>query len=347
MPGLEVSHNRAGTRHLSQRHMTRKTGLLILFCGLLFSASLAISKGAFQIPAGRLLDWLTGSPGALDAVSTNVLISIRLPRVLLGLIAGASLGSAGAAMQALFRNPLAEPGLVGLSAGASLGAITAIVLTPGGFLLIAAFAFTGSVITTQLAFVLGKKSRGMSGLLLAGVAINTIAFSLMGLIIISADDTQLRDLTFWSMGSLAGASWPVLAYLGPWVLLGVVVVMGRWRVLNALLLGEREAQHLGYAIHAIRRQIIALVALTVGPVVAVTGGIGFVGLVMPHLVRMWLGADHRWVLPASALAGALGLTLADVLARVVIAPAELPIGLVTSLVGGPFFVWMLLQGRAR
>lgn len=347
MQDPDTSRSLAGDRHVVGRHMTRQTGLLILSCGLLLSASFAISKGAFQIPVSRLFDWLAGSRGALDAVSMNVLISIRLPRVLLGLLAGASLGAAGAAMQALFRNPLAEPGLVGLSAGASLGAITAIVLTPGGFFLIAAFAFTGSVITTQLAFVLGNKSSGTSGLLLAGVAINAIAFSLMGLIIISADDAQLRDLTFWNMGSLAGANWTVLALLVPWVLLGVLVLMSRWRVLNALLLGEREAQHLGYTLQAIRQQIIALVALTVGPVVAVTGGIGFVGLVMPHLVRMWLGADHRWVLPASALAGALGLTLADVLARVVIAPAELPIGLVTSLVGGPFFVWMLLQGRAR
>ncbi len=333
--------------HDGSRSMTCRAGLLVLLACLLLATLFAIAKGAFEIQFIDLLDWFTGNPQALDPLTRNVLFNIRLPRVVLGLIAGAALGVAGAAMQALFRNPLAEPGLVGLSAGASLGAITAIVLTPGGFLLIASFAFMGSVMTTYLAFLLGRMSSGMSGLLLAGVAINAITFSLMGLVIIFADEAQLRDLTFWNLGSLAGANWTMLVFLFPWVLSGIGLLMRRWRVLNALLLGEREAHHLGYALRTIRWQIVALVAMTVGPVVAVTGGIGFVGLVMPHLVRMWLGADHRWVLPASALAGALGLTLADVFARIVMTPAELPIGLLTSLVGGPFFVWMLMKGRAR
>jgi iron complex transport system permease protein len=249
-------------------------------------------------------------------------------------------------MQALFRNPLAEPGLAGLTAGASLGAVAAIVLTPGGFVLIACAAFAGSLLSTYATYVLGRLSNSVAGLLLAGVAMNALTFSLVGLVIMSADDAQLRDLTFWSMGSLAGANWHMISILGPVILLGIGALLSRWRVLNALLLGEREAQQLGYAMPPVRRQLIVLVALTVGPMIAVTGGIGFVGLVMPHLVRMWLGADHRWVLPAAALAGALGLTLADWLARVVIAPAEIPIGLITSLIGGPFFIWLLVKGRA-
>jgi iron complex transport system permease protein len=195
--------------------------------------------------------------------------------------------------------------------------------------------------------MLGVRSQSFSGLLLAGIAINTIVFSLMGLIIVQASDAQLRDITFWNMGSLAGATWPVIGLLLPIVLIGVGLIISRWHVLNALLLGDRSAFHLGYNLKTVRWQLLILVAFTAGPLVAVTGGIGFVGLVVPHLVRMVLGADHRWVLPASALAGALALVLSDGVARVVMAPAELPIGLVTSLVGGPFFIWLLLKGHAR
>src|SRR5690606_14108187 len=159
-----------------------------------------------------------------------------------------------------------------------------------------------------------------------------------------ADDAQLRDLTFWSMGSVAGASWGLLAVLAPWTLLVCAWLLRQWRVLNALLLGEREAQHLGYAIAAVRRRLVVATALVVGPLVAATGGIAFVGLVVPHLVRLTLGADHRWLLPAAMLGGALALVLADYLARMAVAPAELPLGLVTSLVGGPFFLWLLARG---
>jgi len=147
------------------------------------------------------------------------------------------------------------------------------------------------------------------------------------------------------MGSLAGANWPLLAFLGPWTLMLCGWMMCQWRLMNALLLGEREAQHLGFVLVSVRRRLILATALIVGPLVAATGGIGFIGLVAPHLVRLTVGANHRTLLPASALAGALTLTLADWLARVAVAPAELPIGLVTSLVGGPFFLWLLASGR--
>lgn len=320
-------------------------GLVILSVLLAISVVLSSINGAYQIDAMRLVSWLSGQ-GALDQVSLNVWINIRMPRILLGVAAGAALGVAGAVMQALFRNPLAEPGLVGLSAGASFGAVMAIVLTAGGMFVIASSAFAGSLAATCLAYFLGRMSRSVSGLLLAGIAINTIVFSLMGLLIINANDAQLRDLTFWNMGSLAGANWPLLGFMVPWTFLTIAVLVTRWKALNALLLGEREAFHLGYSLSRLRWVLITMVALTVGPIVAVTGGIGFVGLVVPHLVRLWLGADHRWVLPASALGGALALTLGDWLARVLIAPSELPVGLVTSLVGGPFFIWLLIKGRS-
>jgi len=172
-----------------------------------------------------------------------------------------------------------------------------------------------------------------------------MSFSLIGLFTFVATDAQLRDLTFWNMGSLGGANWKILAFLGPWVLLMSAWLISQWRVMNALLLGDREAQHLGYSLARVRARLVLASALIVGPLVAATGTIVFVGLVVPHLVRMTLGANHRWLLPATVIAGGLALVLADWAARTVVVPAELPIGLVTGLVGGPFFLWLLARGR--
>jgi iron complex transport system permease protein len=328
-------------------YLSRHAGLFILGLSLFLISVGAITHGAFHIDMDSLLRYVLGMSKALDDIEKNVLFNIRLPRVLLGIFAGAALGVTGAIMQAIFRNPLAEPGLVGLTAGASLGAVAAIVLTTGSFLIISVSAFIFSAITTYLTYLLGRISNSVSGLILSGIAVNAVVFSIVGLILIRASDAQLRDLTFWNMGSLAAANWEMLGLICPLMAMSLTVLIRKWRVLNALLLGEREAQHLGFSVKQTRSQLIMLVALTVGPLTAVTGGIGFVGLVMPHLVRMWLGADHRWVLPASGLAGAIALTLADWFARVLIAPAELPIGLLTSLVGGPFFIWLLIKGHAR
>ncbi|CPO00265.1 hemin permease [Bordetella pertussis] len=310
--------------------------LLALGAALLAVGILAAASGAVHIPLADLARLIGGDSTPRDALWRNVLFAAT---------AGAALAICGAAMQALFRNPLAEPGLVGISAGGAMGAVLAIVLTSGGFAITAPAAFAGSLLATGCAYVLGRRAHGVAGLLLAGIAINTVAGSVIGLLTFMASDAQLRDLTFWSMGSLAGARWSLLAFLAPWTLLWSWWLMRQWRAMNALLLGEREAHHLGFALRSVRRQLVLATALIVGPLVAATGGIGFVGLVVPHLIRMTLGADHRWLLPASMLAGALALTLADWLARVVIVPAELPIGLVTSLVGGPFFLWLLARGR--
>lgn len=318
------------------------TALLVLL--MMISAS----SGAVAIPIRRLPELLF-SPrfdiGSELYLWQSVLLDLRLPRVLFGALAGAVLALTGATMQALFRNPLAEPGLLGVSSGASLGAVMAILLGGGSFLVLAPAAFAGSLLATALAYHLGKRYHGMAGLLLAGIAINAICGSLIGLMTYLADDTQLRSLTFWSMGSLAGATWPLLAVLSPCLLLLCALILHHWRAMNALLLGEREAQHLGFPIKAVRRKLVLLTALLIGPLVAATGGIGFVGLVVPHLVRMLTGADHRQLLPASMLAGAIALVAADCLARMVVQPAELPIGIVTSLIGGPFFLWLLLSRK--
>jgi len=312
---------------------------------LLIALLLAVTSGAVEIPWRMLPAIVSGRSEDAAPLLRQVFLEIRLPRVLFSAVVGAALAVTGVAMQALFRNPLAEPGLVGISSGGALGAVSAIVLTAGGFFVIATAAFAGSLLATFLAYLLGRRYPGVAGLLLAGIAVNAIAGSAIGLFTYAADDRQLRDLTFWSMGSLAGGTWEIVGWLGPWTLLWVTWLCRQWKALNALLLGEREAAHLGYALKPLRRRLMVVIALVVGPLVAVTGGIGFVGLVVPHLVRMALGAHHRYCLLASAVGGALLLVLADFLARVVVIPAELPIGLVTSLVGGPFFLWLLLTAR--
>jgi iron complex transport system permease protein len=274
-----------------------------------------------------------------------VLFELRLPRVLFAIIVGGALALSGAVMQALFRNPLAEPTLIGISSGASLGAVAALLFGFGSVLATGLAGFTGAMVATVAAYLVGRRMPGVAGLLLAGIAINAFALSVVSLLITFTSDTQFRSFAFWSLGSLTRASWSSLVWLLPWsVLLSLWLVL-RWRVLNALLLGEREAQHLGFDLKRVRLELIFGICLLVGPLVAVTGGIAFIGLVMPHVVRLWLGADHRLLLPMSWMGGAAALLLADGLARLVLMPAELPVGVITSLVGGPFFLWLLLSRR--
>jgi iron complex transport system permease protein len=261
-------------------------------------------------------------------------------------------------MQGLFRNPLADPGLIGVSSGAALGAVATIVLAPalsisagawtGAFLLPLA-AFAGGVIATLVVYRLATSNgqTSVATMLLAGIAINAVAGAGTGMLTFIADDDQLRDLTFWSLGSLGGATWTSLAAIAPCVLLCVAATPFLSRSLNAMLLGESEARHLGIHTETVKRLVILGAALAVGASVAVAGVIGFIGLVVPHLLRLAFGPDHRLLLPGSALFGATLLIGADLLARVIVQPAELPIGIVTALVGGPFFLWLLLRDRKR
>ncbi|GAA7771886.1 MULTISPECIES: FecCD family ABC transporter permease [Cupriavidus] len=321
--------------------------MLAALCVMLVITALwAAASGALSIPHGKLLP-LLWSPAAEgdDAIWRNVLIEVRLPRIVLAITAGAALALSGAVMQALFRNPLAEPGLIGISLGGAAGAVAAIVLGAEGLGSVAPAAFAGSLIATAFAYVLGTRRPGAANLLLAGVAINAICAAVVGFFTYQASDVQLRNLTFWNMGSLAGATWSILAWLVPLVAALCALLMRDWRAMNALLLGEREAQHIGFDLKRLRRRLIVLTALLVGPIVAVTGTISFVGLVVPHLIRLALGADHRWLLPNTLAGGAIALTLGDWMARTVVVPAELPIGIVTSLVGGPFLLWMLTRKR--
>lgn len=283
-----------------------------------------------------------------------VLLDIRLPRTLLGAFVGAVLGVSGAMMQGLFRNPLADPGIVGVSSGAALAAVATIALgnglaapwvqTFGVYALPFAAFFGGFLTTTLLVLIAGRRGELMIGtLLLTGIAIGAISGALTGLISYASDDRELRDLTLWSLGSLSGASWPKVIAILPFAAVIALVLPFVIRALNGFLLGEAEAFHLGVDVERTKWLVIFTTAASVGAAVAVAGIVGFVGIVVPHFVRLIAGPDHRFVLPCSALLGATLLLFADVIARMAVRPAELPLGIVMAAVGAPVFLHIVLR----
>jgi iron complex transport system permease protein len=283
-------------------------------------------------------------------------MDIRLPRLILALLVGAVLAILGAVMQGLFRNPLADPSLIGVSGGASVGA-SIVIVTAGGAMLsplaglsmVALGAFIGGVITTLVVYRVATSSLGTSvtTMLLAGIAIGAIAGAFNSLLSYFSDNQMLRQMSVWQMGNLGGANWQKASLMAAVSLIIFSLLPSHAKSLNAFLLGESEARHLGIDVQRIKRQLIFLTALGVGVSVALAGLIGFVGLVIPHMVRLLIGPDHRALLPASALAGASLLLIADSIARVVVLPAELPTGILTALLGAPFFVMLLLKQRGE
>ncbi|ADO75069.1 FecCD family ABC transporter permease [Stigmatella aurantiaca] len=333
--------------------------LLVLLLGVSL-ASLAV--GAVSVPPkallGALLETLGSEAGhQLEPVQQSVILHIRLPRLLLGSLVGALLAVSGAALQALFRNPIVEPGLLGTSTGAALGAVTAIVFDAvlahhlGALhrVAIPASAFVGALGATLLAYKLGMATgrADTTRVLLAGIAINAGAGAGVSLLTHIATDAQLRSITFWNLGSLSGASWETVRVAMLPLLLGLVLLLREAQALNLLLLGEREAQHLGVNVERLKRRLILAAALGVGASVACVGIIGFVGLLVPSLLRLVMGPDNRRLLGASALLGASLLMAADLMARSMAAPAELPIGALTSALGTPAFVLLLARGKER
>lgn len=343
------------------RIVTARPLFLLLGFLLLLVVWLSLALGPVSLPLGdtlRALAHMLGLPVSADGLGQAELIvgQIRLPRTLLGIATGGVLALAGVAMQGLFRNPLADPGLIGVSSGAALGAAIAIVFgasiggLPEAFApyLLSACAFAGGLLVTALVYWLGRHNgqTSVATMLLAGIALTALAGALIGLFTYLADDATLRTLTFWNLGSLNGASYPRL-----WPLLLITLLVACWlprrvNALNALLLGESEARHLGFDVERLKVELILCTALGVGAAVAAAGMIGFIGLVVPHLLRLIVGPDHRVLLPASMFGGAILLLLADLIARLALAPAELPIGIVTALIGAPFFLYLLIRGRS-
>ena len=329
---------------------------------IVLTVIVAVGVGAVEISAAQVIHILTKQLGFGiseaydDSLRENVVMQIRLPRVFLGLLVGSGLGIAGALMQGVFRNPLADPGLIGVSSGAALAASLYIVLGDQLAGLVGAWAdmvatpvcaFFGALGVTYLVWRMGSIGNRVSvpRLLLAGIAINSLAGAVIGSLTLVATDSELRDLTFWSLGSLNGATWETVITAALGILPVMLFAPGLARSLDAWLLGEAEAGHLGVNVVRLKRVAVCTTALAVGAAVAVSGMIGFIGLVIPHLIRLTLGPGHRYLLPGSALLGALVLLGSDMLARTVIMPVEVPIGIVTALGGAPFFLLLLHKSR--
>ncbi len=342
---------------------TRPSAKWVLSVGLILLAISFIAgsaRGAYAISPFELLNvvWSALSGAADTSPQHMVFMNIRLPRLLLGVAAGAALGLSGALMQGLFRNPLADPGLIGISSGAALAAGITIVMgsvwfpdlprTLGSWTLVVT-AFTGSLAVTLLVYTLSQQDGAtrVTLMLLAGIAINALAGAGLGLLTFFATDEQLRNIQFWLLGSLGGARWSAVALVGAVVLVAVCAGMSLARPLNAIALGEAQAALLGVPVERVKRYAVLVTALAVGAVTATTGIIGFIGLVAPHCVRMVAGPDHRVVLPGSALLGAALVLLADSVARTAVKPAELPLGVLTAFVGVPFFLLLLRHFKSR
>jgi iron complex transport system permease protein len=323
---------------------------------LVLAALLSLSVGATGVSLAALPRVLaalaTGTSDPATAREQLVLLEIRLPRLLLGAFVGSALALSGAMMQGMFRNPLADPGLIGVSSGAALAAVATIAASNGlvlplvralGPYLLPIAAFGGGMLATVA--LVGVAARhgelAMGTLLLAGIALAALASSLTGLIAYASDDRELRDLTLWMLGSLSGASWPKALAVMPFALGLALAVPRLVRGLNGLVLGEAEAFHLGIDVDRMKRLVIIATAAATGAAVAVSGIVGFVGIIVPHLVRLLAGPDHRIVLPGSALLGAALVLSADVLARMLVRPAELPLGTVTALLGAPLFLHLV------
>ncbi|MBK6014229.1 iron ABC transporter permease [Streptomyces sp. MBT53] len=326
-----------------------------LVLALLVLVPVAAGLGAYPIPVGDVLSSVQHrlglGGGALGRVPESVLWNVRFPRIVLALLVGASLGCAGALMQGVFGNPLAEPGVIGVSSGAAVGAVAVIALGLDflGTWTVSAVAFVSGLATVLLVYAMSRSGgrTEVVTLILTGIALNAFAGALIGLFLFFADTAAVNQITFWQLGSLSQATWPKVLAVLPCAVVGLTVAPLYADRLDLLALGERPARHLGVDVERLRVVLVLVIALLTAAAVSVSGIISFVGLVVPHLLRMAAGPGHRFLIPGSALLGALVLLAADLVARTVAAPAELPLGVLTALLGSPFFFWLLRRTRRR
>ena len=345
---------------LQKTSYARIYGLLFLL--LVLSLVMAAGTGAVHLSAGEIFDIIRHKLGnksmQVNPVHEGLFFEIRLPRTLLCLLVGASLSVSGALMQSLFRNPIVEPGLIGTSAGSALGAALLIVLGRNAFfshlsflgdLLMPACAFAGGLVATLVVYYFSSSLNrvNISIMILAGIAVNAIANGGTGFLAYIARDPQARSITFWNLGSLSGANWQAVLFAGVSTVTGIALALRFARPLNALQLGESEAGYLGVHTERLKISVILVNTLLVSVATSLVGIIAFVGLIVPHLLRILKGSDNRYLLIGSALLGAVVLLLTDMVCRVVIAPAEMPIGIVTAFIGAPVFLWLLSRYRKQ
>jgi iron complex transport system permease protein len=346
-----AEHQRAGIRAIAGR-----IGLLGgLTIALLVALVFAAGHGQLDVPPSEVLGSLMHKIG-LDIgpmphhpQGENTLWQVRFPRVVMAALAGACLATAGALMQGVFGNPLAEPGVVGVSAGAAVAAATAIVfeLTFAGTWTVAICAFIGGLITTTLVYVMSRDGgrTEVVTLVLTGIAINAMTSAGLAFLMFLGDTQAREEIVFWTLGSLNGSRWQYVGVVFPMAVVGIAAAMYLAPKLDLLSLGDRAARHVGVDVERLRMSTIVVVAVLTAAAVAFCGIISFIGLIVPHLIRMVAGPGHRLLVPASALGGAVLLVLADLWARTLVAYADLPIGMLTALVGGPFFFWLIRRAR--
>ncbi len=332
---------------------------VLLAAALLAVIVLSFGIGPLKVAPGDVLRIVLAQLGFTDGSALNprdvaVVWNLRIPRALMGALVGAALALAGAGLQGLFGNPLADPGVVGVSHGAAVGAVAAIALgaTGLGEWTIPVAAFTGGIVSTTLIYLLARPGRGTGTvtLLLVGIAVGAACSVVIGFFTYRASSSQLQSLVFWQLGSLGSASWSDLAAALPVFIVGLIGMLMLATPLDMLALGERQAQHIGLDVKRARALLVVCSALLVGAAVAFAGTVGFVGLVVPHAVRMIVGPRHRWLLPLAALLGAILIVIADTLARTLDSPAEIPLSLFSMALGAPFFLWLVMRqqpGGAR
>lgn len=356
-----IGHKGTATAAAPRRLAWGSVGIAVSALLALFAFIAALAIGPVTIPFERVLailgHALSGTDTARPSREAIIVLDVRLPRGVLGFLVGGAIASAGAVMQGIFRNPLADPALVGISNGAALSAVVWIVL--GGTLAdglpppLAGFglpvmAFFGALAATALLHLIAthKGRTSVATMLFAGIAVGALAGAGTGVMVFMSSDQQLRDFTFWTFGSLGGATWVKVLAAMPFVTFLVLACWPLARALDALALGEAEAFHVGIDVERTKRLAIAAVAAGAGAAVAVAGVVGFIGLVVPHLLRLVIGSSHRALLPASMLLGGALVLFADIAARMLASPAELPLGVVTAALGAPFFIGLLLRRRA-
>ncbi len=358
MNAVVATERRIRRKETQGTHGVPRVSPVVLCSGLaialLIAVVVSIGMGTVSVSPQQVVAIIVSHLGgdtnvAFSQQQDSVVWSIRLPRIVLGIMVGSGLAVSGAALQGMFRNPLAEPGLIGVSSGAALGAVIALGLgiTWFGFATTPLFAFAGGVSTAIIGYTLARHNgrTEVVTLILAGVALNPFAGAGTSLVTFIANDAQLRAIIFWSMGSLGSATWDSVGAALPFILIGMIASLRWGHPLNLMVLGEREARHLGVDTERVRVSVIILTALMTGATVAVAGVIAFVGLIVPHLVRLVAGPDHRVLLPASALGGALLIVVSDLVARTIISPLELPLGVLTALIGGPFLIFLMFRTR--
>tara|TARA_B000000475_G_scaffold46738_1_gene35631 strand:- start:1107 stop:2165 length:1059 start_codon:yes stop_codon:yes gene_type:complete len=338
---------------------------LVLILVIIFSI-ISLTSGPIKISIKEIFYILFNQFGFLgntendffSNIQESVLINIRFPRVILAILVGAGLGTSGAILQGLFRNPLVDPGFIGVSSGAAVGAIISIMFGKllSNFLphilqafLLPILAIIGSFLTIMIVYSLSKVNgkTNVMAMLLSGVAINAIAGSIIGFFVSISSDLELRSFTFWTMGGLDNSDWFIVILVSFFTILPFLFIYKFKTEIDIFMLGDSEAANLGVNVEYLKRKIILISSIMVGISVAFCGMIGFVGLVTPHLIRLFISPNHKYLIPGSALLGSLILVLSDFISKTIISPAQLPIGIVTSAIGAPFFVWLILSQKRR